>query len=112
MSLIAKPPLPNVTKNREYRPNLRVVRCCSNCKYFYSNRGVYRKGYCLINIEAPIINWKHARRHYPPTNACLICDNHTFRTSLQKLMSLYTEYMVEKVIPMFAELKAEEEDNA
>lgn len=72
-------------------PNLRIIKCCANCKYFFRSKKATLRGYCWIAVKRkkqfrlatdPKYKLDQAKlksvsvRRY----ATLVCDKHTHKT--------------------------------
>lgn len=70
--------------HKDFRPNLRIVKCCANCKHMVYKRGQERRGFCRLPDAK-----KHKRssaahaeklKTWPRVHVTLICDNHKLRS--------------------------------
>lgn len=68
------------------RPNYRIVRCCSNCKFFMKNVGTTaKKGLCKFDYSIQHETRKNKmsltfidKSGWTKTHATGLCDNHDF----------------------------------
>lgn len=74
--------IPKANETEELRSNLRIIKCCGNCRYAWFGHSNERRGYCRIgqlkkaapNRDTPHPDWINAKTH-----ATLLCDAHIFK---------------------------------
>lgn len=63
----------------EERPELRIVKCCGNCKFFYYNRGHPRTGWCKL-FDPNNKEWTMIKQEkWLPAHTTTVCASHIFR---------------------------------
>lgn len=75
---------PDPFDNKDFRPNLRIVKCCANCSNMTYKNGQERRGFCRLPDAK-----KHKRgsvehtekfKTWPRVHTTLVCDNHKLRS--------------------------------
>jgi len=73
--------IPATPPSTDPRTNIKIVKCCGNCKYAWFGHANERRGYCRLgqlnksapNRKTPHRDWTHMKTH-----STLICDSHAF----------------------------------
>jgi len=73
---------------QDVRPNLRVTRCCANCKFYTPKMNRANRGYCkypdpkdknLKKIYGESIDWKEVDKTWSRAHATMLCDLYQIR---------------------------------
>ena len=74
----------------EPRQNLRIAKCCGNCKYYWYRRNKARRGFCrLPNPHLKYIakrlgesyDESDIRANWLPVHMTNLCDHHIFKST-------------------------------
>jgi hypothetical protein len=86
------------------RPNLRIAKCCGNCKYFWYKKNKQRRGFCRIpNPHLKFVakrlgesyDENEIRKNWAPAHVTNTCDLHRF-TSIWSSINRVSDWVGKK----------------
>jgi hypothetical protein len=78
-------------KEKDVRPNLRVTRCCGNCKFYVPKRNRANRGFCKYpDLKGKSFNrklgetldYQAALKHWSRAHSTMLCDLYQFAGAL------------------------------